>query len=250
MPISELADGVMLSPNYTAGRWNVTRLTPHHTACIATAEQIAAMFQSPSRQASCNYAIGNDGSIVCVVDEENRAWTSSSYENDMQAITFEISDCNYDWEISEAALEAYINLCVDLIKRYPSLGGKYNWTGDFDGNITLHRWLANTACPADYLASDEVQTRIMNEVNFRLQGRGALPMEFIINPDESGTLFYVNGADITHLDHPDNLHALEKAAELCGVNLPHINLGTKAAPWGFRLFEALGHSDLYHEWID
>ena len=249
MTVSSLADSVMLSPNYTQGRWNVTRLTPHHTACIATAEQIAAMFQSTSRQASCNYAIGYDGSICCVVDENNRAWTSSSYDNDMQAITFEISDCNYDWEISKAAQEAYINLCVDLIRRYPSLGGSYNWTGDLDGNVTLHRWFAATECPAQPMI--DLQDYFMKEINRRLNGkeRFGVPMECILHPDESGTLFYVCGTNITHLDMPDNQKAVNIVAEDCGIDLPYVEIGSAAAPWGFRFFQACGQEALYRKWI-
>lgn len=168
MTVSSLAKGCIWSPNYTEGRWNVTRLTPHHAAMIGTAEQIAAVFKPTSRQASCNYAIGVDGDIVCVVDEDDRSWCSSSYDNDMQAITFELSDCDYDWNISDATIESYINLCVDLIQRYPSLGGSYNWTGDMDGNVTVHRWFAATACPGDQLY--DLQDYIMEEVNRRLRG--------------------------------------------------------------------------------
>ena len=170
MTVSELADDVVLSPNYTAGRWEVTRLTPHHTAMIGDAWDIANVFKPTSRNASCNYAIGNDGSIVCVVDEDNRAWTSSSYDNDMRAITFEISDCDYDWNISEAAQEAFIELCVDLIRRYPSLGGSFDWTGDMSGNVTVHRWFAATACPGDPLYN--MLGRLGDEINRRLQGGG------------------------------------------------------------------------------
>lgn len=181
--MSSLADSSILSPNgYFPRAYNVTRLTPHHTACVATAEQIAGMFASSSRQASCNYAIGYDGSIVCVLEEQNAPWTSSSWDNDNRAITFEISDCDYDWNISDEAVEAYINLCVDLIQRYPGLGGEYNYTGDTDGNVTLHRWFAATACPGPHLGSDELQSYIQKEVNRRLNGED--PEEDEVKPED------------------------------------------------------------------
>ena len=167
MTVSSLADDCVWSPNYTPGRWEVTRLTPHHTAMIGDAWDIARVFKPTSRQASCNYAIGVDGSIVCVVDEGNRSWCSSSYDNDMRAITFELSDCDYNWNISEATQEAFINLCVDLIQRYPSLGGSFNWTGDFGGNVTVHRWFAATACPGDPLLG--MLPRLGAEINRRLE---------------------------------------------------------------------------------
>lgn len=170
MPYSDLVDGCSWSPNHYSGRRAVTRITPHHTACVADAWTIASMFKSTSRQASCNYAIGNDGSLVCVVDESDTAWTSSSWDNDSLAITVEISDCDYDWNIGDAAIETYINLCVDLIKRYPSLGGEYDYTGDTDGNVTFHRWFSATACPGPHLGSDSLQAYIQSEVNRRLGG--------------------------------------------------------------------------------
>ena len=184
MTVSSLADGCVLSPCKTIGRWEVTRLTPHHTAMIGDAWEIASVFKPASRQASCNYAIGVDGSIVCVVDEDNRSWCSSSYDNDMRAITFELSDCDYDWNISDATLESYINLCVDIIQRYPSLGGSYRWTGDLSGNVTVHRWFAATACPGDPLFN--MQHELMQEINRRLEDDDMPSLDEIWNYDIHG----------------------------------------------------------------
>lgn len=93
--------------NYTQGRrgYKICKFTPHHMAGILTAKQCGAIFQRANRNASSNYGIGNDGTIACYVDEENRAWTSSSPINDYQAITVEVSDCEIggQWRISDAA---------------------------------------------------------------------------------------------------------------------------------------------------
>lgn len=252
MPYSDLVDGCSWSPNYYSGRRNITRITPHHVAGILDAWSIASIFKPTSRQASCNYAIGNDGSLVCVVDESDTAWTSSSWDNDSQAITLEISDCDYDWNIGDKAIETYINLCVDLIRRYPSLGGSYNYTGDLDGNITFHKWFSSTSCPGPHLGSDELQAYIQKEVNRRLEGGGryGVPMECILHPDESGHLFYVNGSDITYIPHPDGVKAIDKVADACGSSVAHFELGSKAAPWGFRFFQACGQEDLYNHIVN
>ena len=204
MTVSSLVNGCDFSPNYTDYRYEVTRLTPHHTAMIGDAWDIARVFEPTSRQASCNYAIGVDGSIVCVVPEEYRSWCSASWDNDMRAITFELSDCDYDWNIGSATIEAYINLCVDLIQRYPSLGGCYNYTGDLDGNVTFHRWFAATACPGQHLGSWELQSYIQSEVNARLSGSKAVPVQ----------LYASNGTDaqrwIPH-HNDDGTFSLESA---------------------------------------
>lgn len=142
------------SSNYTHGRngYSICKITPHHMAGVLSAEECGRIFQNPSRQASSNYGIGNDGTIACYVGEENRAWTSGNRENDYQAITIEVSDCDYGypWPISEEAWNSLVNLCVDICKRY---GFRLNYTGDKNGSLTRHNMFQNTDCPGEYLQS-------------------------------------------------------------------------------------------------
>lgn len=134
--------------NYTQGRngYSVCKITPHHMAGVLSAEQCGRIFQNPNRQASSNYGIGNDGEIACYVGEENRAWTSGNRENDYQAITIEVSDCEYSdpWTISDKAWDSLVNLCVDICRRY---NFRLNYTGDKYGSLTRHNMFANTDCP-------------------------------------------------------------------------------------------------------
>lgn len=150
---SGFATKEILSPNYDKRNAPVLKLTPHHTAVVASAENIARGFQNPAREASSNYVIGVDGTIILCVDEENRAWTSGNDDNDHQAITVEV--CNStgapDWKVSDAALEALINLGVDICKRYNLPG--FTWTGDKNGTLTIHKMFQATACPGPYLES-------------------------------------------------------------------------------------------------
>ena len=82
MGYSKLTQELVLADtsNYSQGRSGETicKITPHHMAGVLTGAQCARLFQSPGRNASANYCIGVDGDIVCSVEEENRAWTSSS----------------------------------------------------------------------------------------------------------------------------------------------------------------------------
>ena len=150
---SSLAKREILSPNYSTRKSPITKFTPHHTAVVAPAENIANGFLKPARQASANYIIGNDGEIICCVPEEFRAWTSGNADNDHQAITIEV--CNEtgapEWRVSDAALEALINLGVDVCKRYNLQG--FNWTGNKNGTLTIHKMFQATACPGPYLES-------------------------------------------------------------------------------------------------
>ena len=170
------------SSNYTKGRngYKVCKITPHHAAGVISAEQLAKIFQNPNRQASANYCIGNDGTIVGGVDENNRAWTSSSRSNDFQAITIEISNCSTggDWPISEAAWNSLVNLCVDICKRY---NFRLEYDGTKNGSLTTHDMFANTNCPGPYLKGRLKE--LADTVNARLDGNSEEHSE---NNSESG----------------------------------------------------------------
>jgi len=74
-------------------RNTVTKITIHHMAVVnANPVSVAKGHRDGSQQASANYYIGSDGKIVGGVGEEYGPWTSSNKTNDMQAITFEVSN--------------------------------------------------------------------------------------------------------------------------------------------------------------
>ena len=185
---SKLITSTMLSPNYTEGRKTINRITIHHTATgPINANRIGEIFKDNSRKASCNYGIGNDGSICLIVEEKNRAWTSSSKTNDMSAITYEVSNSKYGepWEISDKAYEAMINLSVDICKRY-GIKEVFNIQDEikmiqqkdrasFANNyyvpkgkllLTQHNYFVSTACPGTYIKNNF--NKICEDINKRL----------------------------------------------------------------------------------
>lgn len=171
---SSLASTIIESPNYTKGRlgYKICKITPHHMAGILTAEQCANIFKNPQRVASSNYCIGNDGGIVCCVGEEDRAWTSNSLQNDCQAITIEVSNCELggDWRVSDAAWNSLVKLCVDICQRN---NFRLNYDGTANGSLTRHNMFANTACPGPYLQSRFQE--LADTVNAVLDGSSELP---------------------------------------------------------------------------
>lgn len=153
MAFSKLIKKTILSPNYAKRTEKVCKITPHHAAGVLTAERLASIFTPTKREASCNYAIGNDGTIIGVVDEDNRAWTSNSRWNDNQAVTIEVSNSatGGNWPVSNAALESLIKLCVDICQRHGMK--KLEFTGDKNGSLTMHQMYVATTCPGPYLKS-------------------------------------------------------------------------------------------------
>ena len=88
------------------------------------------------------------------MEENNRAWTSSSRENDQQAVTIEVAndETGGDWHVSDAAFDTLVALCADICLRngIPSL----EYTGGPEGSLTVHQMFnPNTECPGPYLLS-------------------------------------------------------------------------------------------------
>lgn len=172
MSNSSLVNVTMLSPNHS-GRRNqpITKIAIHHTAGAVSAVTIGNIFRPTSRQASCNYGIGNDNKVVLCVDESNRSWCTSSAWCDNRAVTIEVSNSSNggNWPVSDRVLAKLIDLVTDICKRNGIKNCTY--TGGKDGVLQKHEWYANTNCPGPYLGSKF--SYIASEVNKRLTGGGA-----------------------------------------------------------------------------
>lgn len=165
---SPLTEYVYLSPNADFPRGDtIHKVTIHHMAGDLTLEGLGASFAQRDRRASSNYAIDSQGRVALYVEEENRAWTSSSADNDNQAVTIEVANDEIGgaWHVSDVAYERLIDLCVDICQRNGIQELRY--TGDETGNLTLHSMFSSeTECPGPYLTSR--MEEIAAEVNRRL----------------------------------------------------------------------------------
>ncbi len=151
---SSLIKYTRLSPNFNKGRTStVKKITIHHMAGNMSVEACGLLFSSSYRQVSSNYGIDSSGKIGMYVEEKNRAWTSSSFANDNQAITIEVANDQIGgvWHVSDKAIQSTIDLCVDICKRNGITKLVYNGTSS--GNLTTHNMFASTACPGPYLTS-------------------------------------------------------------------------------------------------
>ena len=164
---SKLVSYTKLSPNKSIRTSKIKKITIHHMAGNCSIETCGNIFANKSRQASSNYGIGSDGRIGMYVEEKHRAWTSSNRTNDNQAVTIEVANDGGapNWHVSDKALAALIDLCVDICKRNDIK--ELNYTGDASGNLTKHEYFANTTCPGPYLGGKF--SYIAEEVNKRLK---------------------------------------------------------------------------------
>lgn len=173
MSNSNLVNFTLISPNKNPRQNNVynpsgkvTKITIHHVAGVTSVESLGNGFAPVSRGASSNYGIGSDGRVGMYVLENYRAWTSGSRENDYLAVTIEVSNSakGGNWPVSDKVLAKLIDLCVDICQRNGI--EKLNFTGNKDGNLTMHKWFEATSCPGPYLESKFPY--IAEEVNKRL----------------------------------------------------------------------------------
>lgn len=163
---SELVSKCMWTSSYSEVKNKVNRrITPHHMAGMLTPQILFNIMQQGN--SSANYGIFSDGTVVQYVKEFRRAWTSSSAENDNQAVTIEVENNTLgpEWRVSDTALNTLIRLMADIAQRN-NISIRY--TGDTTGTVTLHKWFAATACPGPYLEG------LMPEIAERASKGGAL----------------------------------------------------------------------------
>ena len=201
---SPLTSRVILAKYYEDRPYSITKFTPHHWAVVgAAAETIANNFDENHN--SANYVIGNDGELILCVPEEYMAYTSANYDNDSRAITVEVANetGEPEWRVSDAALETLINLGVDICRRYNL--PPFEWTGDANGTLTIHKMFDATACPGPYLESKmpyiaaEIARRLNEGVNTvytidldELKAKGYTKVELILTkPIEEKPIFSV-----------------------------------------------------------
>lgn len=169
----------LCSPNSEFRNHVVDTVTIHCYVGQVSAVSMANWLCSPEAEASANYAIAYDGTIVGILPEERRSWCSSSPSNDHRAITIECASDDFDpYRIRPAVYNALIKLLVDICERYPAIG-KLRWRADSTvtdravQNMTAHRWYAPKACPGDYLYSRF--GNIASEVNKIIDAKRKFP---------------------------------------------------------------------------
>lgn len=170
MTVSKLSRGSILSPNHYSGReYKITKITIHEMAAVWTADRCGEWFKYGTRNASSNYGIGNDGKIMCYVEEQNAAWTSANYDNDNRAITIEVSNSYMggDWPISDAAYKSLVKLCADICDRYGIIP---NYNGTRNASFTEHKMFTSTACPGPYIHNLLASGKLIRDVRNAMNG--------------------------------------------------------------------------------
>lgn len=121
------------SPNFGPRRFvpggaaRLDMLVLHYTG-MAGADAAIALLQSPAAEVSCHYVVREDGEVVQMVAEAERAWHAglSSWEGigdvNSRSIGIEIVNGGHDFglpDFPEPQVAAVIALCADILARHP-----------------------------------------------------------------------------------------------------------------------------------
>lgn len=122
-----------------------------HHAATTSESAVLSMMSTGSRQVSANYVV-NGKSLIGVVPEEFRAWTSGSAQFDGRAITVEtvndrVGQTDMSWTISEDSYQSLAKLIADCSTRYGFPLDRDHVVGHRE---LYSRWGAgySTACPS------------------------------------------------------------------------------------------------------
>lgn len=172
---SPLVDVTILSPNRSAPRNQpITKITVHHWANgtgNSTVTSIGNFLNNPTRQASYNYGIDRVPQVGLYVEERNRCWATSSAWNDNRAVVIGVANNGGapNWSVSEKTWGKLVELCVDIIKRNPTIVRKDGKTPGLyfdntrEGSLTYHDMFSRTTCPGSFIRNRAQQ--LVDEVN-------------------------------------------------------------------------------------
>ena len=160
----------------------ITKITPHYMAGNMSAENCAKYHRDSAAQASANYYIGSDGTIVSGVPEEYRAWTSASWDNDRTAITFECANVDANGTLTNACYNSLVKLCADICNRY---GISPHYNGAPSGSITMHKQFVPTSCPGNWLTNKIVSGQLEKDIR-AVMGGGTVAKPSTPSPKPSG----------------------------------------------------------------
>lgn len=114
------------SYNERVGGADVDMLVLHYTGMVS-AEASLDRLCDPDIEVSCQYLIDLEGTIVQMVEEQNRAWQAgkSSWhgvtDNNSRSIGIEIQNKGHEWgyhPFPEAQMDAVEALCLDILSRH------------------------------------------------------------------------------------------------------------------------------------
>ena len=155
---------------HTSGRTSgVGCVCVHHMAGNLDTATCCRVWRN-SGAASAHYCIDSKGNIGQAVREKDCAWACGNKWANNCSISIECANdggASSNWHVSDATINACINLLVDICKRHGWT--QFRYTGSLKtGELFAHREVASTACPGDYLYSKFPY--IASEVQKRLDG--------------------------------------------------------------------------------
>lgn len=150
---SKLATSTVWNNNY----WlrppiKADKIFVHHMVAVGwTGKRCGEYFKNAG--VSSNYGVGYYGDICQFVEEKYGAFCQGSKYWNRRGISMELANSkgNPNWPVSDDTMNACIELVADIAIRNGF--GHIKYTGDTNGNLCMHKWVAQTGCPGPYLST-------------------------------------------------------------------------------------------------
>lgn len=188
----------------------VERVILHHMA--GWFRTSVNFMKSRNSRGSCStYAVG-DGQMICLIDEDFRP-SSTGWQNDQNAITFEIANSQIggNWPVDERSLEIVACTIADISIRH-------GWDDIRKGiEVRWHSQFSQTACPGPFVLSriDWIVARA-KQVRAELLG-GSAP-----KPTPSGSTYtVVKGDTLSGIGGKTGV-AWKSIASANGISAPYV----------------------------
>lgn len=237
MEIRENLTNVNFNPRGTDPKWIVIHNTANGTSAEGTAEDNTKYFKDVNRNASAHYFVDDGDTVWQCVRDTDTAWHVGDGESRNGCHNYNAIGI----EVCETAVGLFTEREIGILQELvPMLMEEYGIDAD---HVCRHHDVTGKDCPWYYTDDGrwaELKARIL-EGNER-----EIPMECIICPDGSKTLFHICNGKAVHLDNPDQVTALRDVyREATGEDIPYIVYGSPDAPWGWRYFQSIGQEAVY-----
>lgn len=152
--------------NYVRRTQLITCIIIHCSGVVGNCDKLSTLF-GMNTQTSCNYGIGNDGTIGLFVDESQAASATGNASVNQRSVSIMVmnSSTSGDLPISAEAQASLIKLITDICRRNFILSLKYTGIAA-TSTLLMPSWFQQSPSPGAYVSN--LYPSIVNQVNANL----------------------------------------------------------------------------------
>lgn len=220
------------SENYGNGRRSsISQISEHHA--VGDARHVIAKAKDPTKQFSCTFTIGTDGTIYQLVDLEDTPYTDNDYRSNGRSITIEHAGGG-DFPYTEAMYQSSIKLHAWLFSLY----GDLNCIGHKDIPEIKADPRKATACPGglDYGRIVREAKQLLTNGGSEVNRKDAASMAFW------GRLAANQSVEMANANAENDTNQIVANPAYAGALMKQIYDGNELVRWKANNYDNLGEA--------